>query len=213
MEKKIINFEGIEIQITSKRMKNISLKITDEGIVKLSTPKYISQKIINEFLISKQNWLRENLSKINTNKYLYLGKNLNIKTTHSYRKTPSIYLENEVDLIIKININLPDKTKEKHIDNWYKKELFEISKPFFEKWEKILNVTKSELKFRKMTGKWGYCEFRRKVICLNISLLKKDIEFIEYVVLHELCHLLVPNHSKDFKDLLDLHMPGWRKIR
>ena len=64
-----------------------------------------------------------------------------------------------------------------------------------------------------MKGKWGYCECRRRVICLNTELAKRKIEFVEYVVLHELCHLLVPNHGPEFKKLLNKNMPGWQKIK
>lgn len=211
-DKKVINIGNFEVEITKKRMKNLSLRITDDGKIKLSAPKYASNFQIEEFLKSKIEWVQKNIKNKNTNKYQFLGTNLNLVEKHSYRKTPQIELHENTNLIIKINSNLPLKTKEKHIDNWYKDKLKEISSPFFEKWEKELGVNKSELKIRKMSGKWGYCEFKNRVICLNSELLKKELIFIEYVVLHELCHLIVPNHGKEFKNLLDYHMPEWRNL-
>lgn len=206
-------YEGFEVEITKKRMKNLSLRITEEGKIKLSTPKIASQKIIDDFVLSKIDWIKKNLKNKNLNENLYLGKPITISKIHSFRKTPSIEIQNDSNLTIKINTNLSDKTINKHIEKWYEERLNEISKPFFEKWEKILDVKKSKLRFRKMSGKWGYCECKNKIICLNILLIKKDLRFIEYVILHELCHLIVPNHSKDFKNLLDIHMPSWREIR
>ena len=79
--------------------------------------------------------------------------------------------------------------------------------------EQKLEVSKKDLIIKNLKGKWGYCDTRTKDICLNIELSKRNLEFIEYVVLHEICHLLVPNHGPKFKKLLDIHMPKWRQIK
>ena len=64
-----------------------------------------------------------------------------------------------------------------------------------------------------MRGKWGYCNFKTKLISINTEIIKKDIDFIDYVVLHEICHLKVPNHGSEFKKLLNLYLPNWKRIQ
>jgi len=107
---------------------------------------------------------------------------------------------------------LPEKTINRYLEKHLEEKLIEVTREFFEKWEKSLNISKNSLTIKKMKGKWGYCHTKNHDICLNLELIKKDLKFIEYVVLHELCHILVPNHGPKFKSLLNTYMPNWKLI-
>ncbi len=224
MEEKII-VQGIEIKILYKKIKNIHLKVTQDGEVLISCPKKIPEQTVYDFINERIKWIIEATKKFeattkygnkkleNGEKHYLFGKELNFKLEEQKVKKAEIYIEDDTNLIMKISPTVSQSTREKHLQNWYTERLISETEKFFEKWEEELGVSKKELVIKKMKGKWGYCECRRRVICLNTELAKRKIEFVEYVVLHELCHLLVPNHGPEFKKLLNKNMPGWQKIK
>ena len=85
--------------------------------------------------------------------------------------------------------------------------------PLVRKWEGVLGVTVGELAYRNMKSRWGSCQPATGRVCINIRLALFPPECLDYVVLHELCHLLVRGHGPAFKALLDAHMPDWRERR
>lgn len=218
-------FHEFEIEILKKRIKNIHLKIDLEGKISLSCPKFIKDFEIYEFLESKLDWLKTSTKKmeaknkygakklIHGEKHYLFGKELILHLHEEKIKKTEIFINENTNLIMKVNPKVSHKTREKHLHEWYEEKLIKETEKFFEKWEEELGVFKKELVIKKMKGKWGYCECRRKVICLNTELAKRNVDFVEYVVLHELCHLLVPNHGPEFKKLLNNHMPKWKLIK
>jgi len=214
----------IEVLIQRKKVRNINLKVDRQGKVSLSCPKNIKEEIIVEFLNSRYEWIKEAIKKLSYGlkysdkkfeegeKHYLFGKELTLILSKEMKDLPKFEIENDTNLIMRINPKKTIKTKEKYLQGWYKKILEEESKSFFEKWEGILKVSKKDLKIKKMRGKWGYCDFKKQIICLNTELAKRKIEFVEYVILHELCHLIAPNHGPNFKKLLNQHMPEWRSI-
>lgn len=222
--KQILIFHEFEIEIQKKRIKNIHLKIDLEGKITLSCPKQIKDFEIEEFLNSKVEWIRKTVKNINSKtkyrnkdlisgeKHYLFGKEYEFKLQEEKNKKTEIHLQ-DTNLIMKVHPRVSQKTREKHLHKWYEEKLITESEKFFDRWEEELGVSKKELVVKKMKGKWGYCECRRRVICLNTELAKRNIDFVEYVVLHELCHLLVPNHGPEFKKLLNKHMPRWKSIK
>lgn len=220
----ILYLNQIPIKIYLKKIRNINLKVSINGEVKLSAPKNTSQKIINDFINSKEDWIKNALQKfeksiklskvsIENDGIIYLfGAPKKVRIIHSEIIFPE-FIVLEDYLQISINEKLSLKTRERHFNTFLEKSLRSISKPMFDKWEQKLEVSKKDLIIKNLKGKWGYCDTRTKDICLNIELSKRNLEFIEYVVLHEICHLLVPNHGPKFKKLLDTHMPTWRQIK
>lgn len=221
----VLIFHEFEIEIIKKRIKNIHLKINLEGKISLSCPKNTPENYLIEFLDSRLDWLRTSYRKmeaktkygnkklINGEEHYLFGKKLIFILAEEKSKKTEIKIENDTNLLMKVHPKTSHKTREKHLQKWYEELLLRETEKFFDKWENELEVTKKELVIKKMKGKWGYCECRRKVICLNTELAKRRLEFVEYVVLHELCHLLVPNHGPEFKKLLNNHMPGWKRIK
>lgn len=225
MLNQIIIFHEFEIELIRKKIKNIHLKINLEGKISLSCPKNTPEHYIQEFLESRLEWIRTSIKKmeaktkygskklVSGESHFLFGKELIFQLNEEKLKKTEIKIENNTNLVMKVHPKTSLKTREKHLQKWYEELLIKETEKIFDKWENELEVTKKELVIKKMKGKWGYCECRRKVICLNSELAKRRMEFVEYVVLHELCHLLVPNHGPDFKKLLNTHMPGWKRIK
>ena len=99
------------------------------------------------------------------------------------------------------------------INEWYRKRLKEEITKILPKWEEKTGITATEWKVRYMTSRWGSCNVETGTIWLNLQLAKKTPECLEYIILHELVHLVEKNHNEAFLSLLDLHMPMWREIK
>ncbi len=105
--------------------------------------------------------------------------------------------------------------KDYDIDKWYKKQAKEI---FLNHLDKIYEnfqpkIPYPSLKVRKMTSRWGVCNTRLKCVTLNLELIKRDLKYLDYVIVHELSHLVYPNHSKDFWQVVENNMPEYKKYR
>ncbi len=99
------------------------------------------------------------------------------------------------------------------MDEWYRKQLKEAVLPLIAKWEPILGVKVNRIYVRRMKTRWGSCNPRAGSIRLNTELAKKTPECLDYIVVHEMLHLLAPAHNAKFKALLDYHMPNWKLVR
>lgn len=209
-----IKYKELEIKTYFKKIKNINLKINHFHEISLSVPLKISEKEIEKFLYSKEEWIYQTLAKFkkkNPNDFYFLGQKYEKAHRHSDSRLLTIEIKDNF-FFTYIHEGVPLKTRNRLLEKYYEEKLIDLTKEFFLKWEKSLGVTKKSLIVKKMKGKWGYCHTKNHDICLNLELIKKDIKFIEYVVLHELCHILVPNHGPNFKKLLNLHMPNWKQI-
>ena len=104
------------------------------------------------------------------------------------------------------------ETREKQLNEMYREELKKAIPQVLEKCVKIVGKRPSEVKVRNMKN-WGNCRYQDKRITLNLKLAKKDPICLEYVMIHELCHLIEFNHSKKFKRLMDKFCPNWKEIK
>ena len=102
--------------------------------------------------------------------------------------------------------------RKKILDEFYRSEMRKAIPPVLDKCTKIVGKTPSEVKIRNMKN-WGNCRYQDKRITLNLNLAKKDHECLEYVMIHELCHLIEFNHGKNFKKLMDKYCPKWKEIK
>ena len=96
---------------------------------------------------------------------------------------------------------------------WYRKELRELIPPLIAKWEPILGVRVNEFGIKKMKTRWGSCNPEVKRIWLNLELAKKSPTCIEYVLVHEMAHLLERSHNETFVAYMDKFLPNWRAIK
>lgn len=210
----IINFDEFQIKVNYKKIKNIILKINKNKVIELSVPIRITESEIYLFLEQKKFWIKKTLDKyqnINPNDFYYLGKKFEILYEHHNSRNIKTSIDGSYFRVF-IHEALPTKTRDRILNKLFEENLREIVREFFEKWEMELGISKNSLEIKKMKGKWGYCHTKNHDICLNLDLIKMDLKFIEYVVLHELCHILVPNHGPEFKKLLNYHMPNWKSI-
>ena len=223
MIQKSITYNNINLIVNYKKIRSLILKIKGVRTVEVSAPSKISDEKIFKFIDSKISWIiknenrvQEHINSISKKKYLdgethyFLGNKYELEIEDSKNYQVQITDKNIV-------LQIPEATsigaRERLLNSWYLSQLKEIVEDSFKKWELKTGLIKSELIYEKMRGKWGYCNFKTKLISINTEIIKKDIDFIDYVVLHEICHLKVPNHGSEFKNLLNLYLPNWKRIQ
>ncbi len=126
--------------------------------------------------------------------------------------SPTVDLKHK-RMVFQIRPGMDSEKKKEVLDSWYRELLREALPPLMATWEPRLGVKASSVSVRRMKTKWGSCNSIAKTILLNTDLAKKPRECLEYIVVHELVHLLEPTHNQRFIDLMDHHMPKWQSHR
>lgn len=225
-EKYSIKYENktIEYNLYRKKVKNINLRIKRDGSVFVSANHRVPIDYINSFLESKGNWILKNIDLLKNKKELsiennfeendkiiYLGDEYILKIIPSQQDN-IIYDSRYIYLYTKY---LEDSNKKKEIyERWLRKRSKEIFNRCLDNMYLHIEdyeVKKPSLSIRKMKSRWGSCMKYKNKINLNLYLIKTEEKCIEYVILHELVHLIHFNHSKDFYNLLEILMPDWKK--
>ena len=214
---------NISIDVYKKNIKNMHLYVKPpNGRVTVSAPQSMSDEAIERFVRTKVSWIKRQIEKFDNQprhskrKYvsgetLYVwGKQYYLQIEHGGRN--SLLLSGD-KVILTVRENSATAQREKFIREWYRKQLKEEITCLLPKWEKIIGLKCNSWQIKYMTTRWGTCKPKAKKICLNLQLAKKTHECLEYIILHELIHLLEKHHNERFYSLLDKYMPMWREIR
>lgn len=229
METKILDLGAINgqvsVQIIRKKIKNVHLKVFRSLEVVLSVPSTVPNDWIDSFLENHVDWIDNQITKYKKSSgYNNLSSIRSGSSTQLLGKDVRIYKEasltDRVELDEKkICIFLKDASDEersqKLFDQWWRNTASDIfqseTEQLYQKIFKKYGLNQPKILVRKMKTLWGSCNPSKDKITLNEYLLKADIRCIQYVILHELTHLLYPNHSNEFYDFLTIHMPDWKE--
>ena len=143
--------------------------------------------------------------------HYFWGKRYLLKVLEK-EAVPRVQL-NHSEIILQVRPGADASKKRYVLDEWHRQQLKEAISPLITKWEKKLNVSVARVVVRKMKTKWGSCTPVTRTIRLNLELAKKPLECLEYVIVHELMHLLEPSHNSRFMALMDQFLPQWRFYR
>ncbi len=221
---KRIEVNGISIDLQRKKIKNMYLKIQPpDGQVLITAPLRMSEEEIKRFVLSKIDWIISHQEKIKKKvdhreisyldgEQIFLWGKAYILSVVLATGRPHLYWGSD---IVKLYVK-KDCTKEQRkqiIDAWYREALAVKIPILIAKWEPIMGVKSSGFSIRDMKTRWGTCNISSKKICLNLQLAKKPPKCLEYVVVHELTHLLEKSHNQVFKGYMDRFLPEWRSIK
>lgn len=219
-----IQLGDITVEVTQKDIKNVHLSVYPPfGQVKIAAPNRMDLDTIRIYAISKLSWIRKQQAKIKAQKreaprayltkesHYYLGKRYLLKVIE-HHSSPIVKLKhNTIELYIRPET---DTAKRKEIlDNWYRTQLKELVPKYILKWEKEMKVKVNEFGIKKMKTKWGTCNIAAQRIWLNLELAKKPISCLEYIIIHEMTHLLERNHNNRFVALMNQFMPNWKEVK
>jgi predicted metal-dependent hydrolase len=219
---------GIEIELVQKDIKNLHLAVyPPNGRVRLAAPKDINEKTLELYVTSKIPWIRKQRRKfdrmdrqsvrqyINRESHYFLGKRYLLRvheTNHPYRYS-RVECKTKTYIELYIKEGYLTEQRAELMKEWYRGKLKDILAELVPKWEAILNVKANQVKVQTMKTKWGSCNTENRNILFNIELAKKPIECIEYVVVHELLHLIERKHNDLFRAYLDKYFPNWKAIK
>lgn len=221
---KLIWMNNIPIELEKKRIKNMYLRILPpDGRVHISAPLRMSEEEITHFISRKLSWIilqQDKLRRSPVSKELqYItGEQLSVWGRSYTLRLNNDSLRNYIEvagheLLLDTKPNRMREHREKLLREWYKKEMEERIPSLLTKWEARIGVSSNSYRIRDMKTRWGSCNIRTKQICLNLQLAKMSPECLEYVIVHELVHLLEKSHNQVFKSYMDLFLPDWRSIK
>ena len=218
---KILGYE-----VHRKKVKNINLRIKPNMEVYISVPMNLHRDHIENFIRSKEGWIKSVLKKVEDVKekqkgfeyktgeiHKFLGKEYNLTVkTGSFNGVNLVNNEKNPNIILTVNENILENTDEKKkiMEKWYFENAKKLFPQFMEKWLKILDEHVEKVAIKPMKTRWGSCNYVKKYINLNTELIKRTPFEIEYVVLHELTHLKYPNHGKGFYNYIERYMPNYK---
>ena len=207
------------VKIVRKDVKNITLKVRPNGEAILTAPKTASDEHIKFIIEKRAKWIAQKRAffasfktpekeYVSGEDFKYLGRSYRLKVVQSKEECVKLqrgYLE----LFVKDKNDL--ERKRNLVYEWYNEKATLYFFNILQEFNKIVKQDIKSVKIRQMKTRWGSCNPYKSYINLNIELIKKPRACIEYVVFHELVHLLHPDHSKKFYDYLTLYMPDWQK--
>jgi predicted metal-dependent hydrolase len=220
-----ITVNDMVVDIVRKDIKNLHLAVYPPSVrVRVAAPLRIDDEAVRLAVISRLPWIRRQQAKferqerqskreyISGESHFYQGNRYLLNVIY-YDGFPKIILRNNthIDLYVR---NGSDTTKRRHIlQEWYRQQLKDAIPPLIEKWEAIIGMEVSEWRIKQMKTKWGTCNIEQHRIWLNLELAKKSSHCLEYIIVHELVHLLERHHNDNFIALMDQFMPRWRLLR
>lgn len=221
---KRIRLHDVEIEVVFKDIKNVHLSVhPPTGRVTVSAPKDTELATIRAFTASRIGWIRRQRHGVamqerepprlyieRESHYLW-GRRYLLQVIESESK-PEVQHEHAA-LTLRVRPRMSVSEREEIFARWLRGQVREVVSPMVAKWSARLGEEPSRVLIRKMKTMWGSCTARTKTIRLNTELAKKPPECLEYVLVHEMIHLLVPSHNDRFIAMLDRHLPDWRDRR
>ena len=222
MAKEKIFVEDIQITIEKKNIKNLYIKVMPpNGEVRISAPLSVRDsdiinlvKLKKDWIIKKQKLSKENkiktpLKYTNGEKHYIWGKEYNLQLI-SNNNVKNVLIH-ETTIYLPVPKKSTIEKRKNILDEFYRNELKKAIPDVLDKCTKIVGQNPTSVTVRKMKN-WGNCKTDGR-ITLNLNLAKKDKECLEYVMIHELCHLIEFSHGQKFKELMDKFCPNWKEIK
>jgi len=216
-----ITLGNISIDVVRKDIKNLHLGVyPPNGRVRIASPLKIDDEAVRLFAISKMAWIKKHQLKFEAQKrqskrqfvsgesHYYKGNRYLLNVIY-HNAAPKVEIRNKtyIDLYIRVGSTL--EQREKVLTEWYRRQLKDQIPPLIDKWQKIIGVEVSDWGIKKMKTKWGTCTIEKRRIWLNLELAKKSKQCLEYIIIHEMVHLMERNHSERFVAYMDKFIPQW----
>ena len=219
-----IKLGDMAVDVVLKGIKNVHLSVhPPTGRVRISAPQRMSLDTIRVFAISKLGWIKRQQNKLRgqeretTREYLdreshYIwGKRYLLKVLEEHAE-PKVVLKHS-SMILRVGPGTSSETKQAIVAQWYREQVKAVASDLIAKWEPIIGVRAKRVFVQKMKTKWGSCNPGSRNIRLNTDLAKKPRECLEYILVHEMVHLLERHHNERFKEYMDRFLPRWRVYR
>lgn len=225
IEKHQIIVNGLVVDVVRKDIKNLHLAVyPPSGRVRVAAPLLINDEAVRLFTISKLAWIKRQQAKfegqerqsarefVSGESHYYQGNRYLLNVI--YRAgAPEVVIRNNKTMELYVRPGSDTAQRERVLLGWYRQRLKEEITPLIAKWETIIGVEVAEWGVKQMKTKWGTCNIEAQRIWLNLELIKKPPHCLEYIIVHELIHLLERHHNERFFALMTRHLPLWHHYR
>src|SRR3990170_1824084 len=224
-DKSQIRVSGVPVEIVRKSIKNLHLGVyPPHGRVRVAAPLRVSDAAVRLAVVGKLGWIKRQRAKfeaqprqstremVSGESHYFLGQRYRLRVV-KYDGPANVVARNKSVIELHVRLESSAEQRERVLQRWYRQQLKELIPPVLEKWQPALGVQADEWAIKKMKTKWGACNVKVRRIWLNLELAKKPAQCLEYIIVHELLHLLERQHNDNFFALMNEHLPQWRSRR
>ena len=219
-----IDLGDIRVEIQRKNNKHAHLYVyPPEGRVHISAPMHMGEDALRAFAISQLSWIKAQQRQmraqprepereyLNRESHQVWGRRYLLKIIEE-DATPAVELKHST-LVLKVRPGSDETRRESLLESWYREQLRAKLPMLLDKWQPLMGVSARRILVQRMKTRWGSCNPTTGNVRLNTELAKKPPECLEYILVHELAHLIEPTHNARFLALMDRFMPQWRQIK
>ena len=221
-EQELLEISGIPVEVVRKDIKNLHLGVyPPNGRVRVAAPLRISDETVRLAVISRLGWIhRKQREFVNQNRqskremitgesHYFRGRRYRLDVIE--RSGPAtVRLKNNRTMELRVRPDANRDKREEVLNRWYRRMLQEQVPRLIARWQPEIGVVVAEWRIKKMKTLWGSCNIKARRIWLNLELAKKSPSCLEYILVHEMIHLLERPHNERFMNLMDHYMPNWR---
>ena len=224
-ERTTVTISGMSVEIVRKKIKNLHVGVyPPNGRVRVAAPSHLSDEAVRLAIVTRIRWIKKQQRRfaeqvrqsdremVSGESHYFEGRRYRLRV-EEVDAPPEVMPRAGGTLLLRVR---PGATREKREDvlyQWYRAQLTSRIPPLLAHWEPRIGVLAAQVRTKRMLTRWGSCNIQEKRIWLNVELMKKPPSCLEYVLVHELIHLLERNHTLRFRELMDNHMPKWRALR
>lgn len=220
-----IEISDFIVDVVRKDIKNIHLSVyPPTGRVRIAAPLEVDDDTIKLFAVSKIAWIKRNQRKFEKQdrqsarvfqtreSHYFEGKRYLLRITETEAK-PKVVIKSKNHIDLYVRPNTPPGRRSKVLNEWYRNQLRLKIPSLVKKWEKIMELSVAEWDIQQMKTKWGSCNIEKRSILLNLELVKKPVQCLEYIIVHEMVHLLERHHNERFLFYMETYMPDWKQAK
>lgn len=224
-EPHVITVSGVRVQVVRKAIKNLHLGVyPPEGRVRVAAPLSVTDDAVRLAVVGKLGWIRRQRTKFKTQlrqseremvsgeSHYFLGRRYRLRVV-SHDGPAKVLVRNSSTIELHVSHGTNASQRERILQRWYRQQLKLLIPPLLDKWQRVLGVKVAECSVKKMKTKWGSCNAKAGRIWLNLELAKKPPRCLEYIMVHEMVHLLERHHNDRFTGLMNKLLPNWRLLR
>lgn len=225
MSTNTLRLGSIEALIIRKQVKNLHLSVLPPlGKVRVTAPEDMKDDAIRTLLATKLPWIKKQQEKfkgqarqtkreyVSGESHYFFGQRYRLEVLYK-EAAPVVCLKGKSKIVLQVRPNSPVEKRAEVMTEWYRQQLQPVAEKLMTKWQKKLKLQVGTWKIQRMKTRWGTCNHEASRILLNLELAKKPQACLEYVVVHELLHLIEKKHNDNFVNMMEKHLPKWQSTK
>jgi hypothetical protein len=224
-DRRHITVGGIPVEVVRKQIRNLHLGVyPPNGRVRVAVPQRLDDEAVRLAIVSRLSWIRRQQAGfrrqdrqsrrelVGGESHYFQGRRYRLQVIE-HEGPALISLRSSMTMVLRIRAGAQQQQREAALQRWYRARLYEQIRPLLDKWQPKVGVTVSEVRIKKMKTLWGSCSAEARRVWVNLELVKKPASCLEYILVHEMVHLIERHHNDRFRELMDGLLPSWRQCR